>query len=120
MIKSRGIKCLLKLMYDAGLKPVFFKKAASGSMYIKFGTDIGGSLRIGDHQQRTRYAYRWNLRKDVEKVEHREKLGHICHYYPFADYEIMIGDMLIAANEKQRIKEIGVLSVINILNKQGY
>lgn len=110
-IKSNQLKCILKVLWQVGLKPRLHKVAMSGSAYIKFGSNIGGSLRIGNHQQRSRYAYRWNLRADIKSIEHKDKLGHNCHYYPFADFDHMIKDMI----EESKLKSSGCASSKNII-----
>lgn len=119
MIKGTQVKCIMKMLYDAGLKPIFHKKAMSGSFYIKFGANIGGSLRIGNHPQRSRYAYRWNLREDIGNQYSKIKLDHFCHYYPFSDFERMVGDMIKEKNEREEIMKNGAESVVQILLNRG-
>ncbi len=90
---SVSITEVMKELKEADLKPYLHKKAASGSIYIKFKVDIGGSLRIATHKQRARYAYRWNLRTDVTKIEAKFK-KHMCYYYPAGCFKLMIKDMV--------------------------
>lgn len=113
-VNAKQIRCILKVLYNAGLRPKFYKMAASGSAYIKFGTNIGGSLRISNHPQRARYAYSWNLQSDILSILHKEKLGHTCHYYPFADFEVMVGDMLKEWQERENL-QIDVKTSLNFI-----
>lgn len=83
---------LLRKLKIAKLRPyVYYNRG--GSIYIKFDTYIKGSLRIADHPQRKRYAYRWNLREDIKKIRYTEKNGHMCCYYPLSEADQMIDDM---------------------------
>jgi len=45
-------------------KPYIYYEAATGSVYIKFPHWKLGSLRIGDHNGREKYSYRWRVRLD--------------------------------------------------------
>jgi hypothetical protein len=84
---------VMKELKEAELKPYVYKKAKSGSIYIKFKVDIGGSLRLATHKQRGHYAYRWNLRTDVTKIEAKFK-NHMCYYYPAGCFKLMVSDMV--------------------------
>ena len=95
----------MEVLQQAGLKPYLHAKAMSGSVYIKFGSDVGGALRIADHPQRSRYAYRWNLRFDFNEITTKEK-SHICFYYPIEDFETMLGDMIKECNLKTEGKRL--------------
>lgn len=45
-------------------EPYIYYEAVTGSIYIKFPHWGLGSLRVGDHSGRERYAYRWRVRLD--------------------------------------------------------
>ena len=80
---------IFKKLQKAGLRPYIHAKAKSGSKYIKFKSFVNGSLRIADHSQRSRYAYRWNLRSDINEYITKFK-GHDCYYYPIE----MVDDLI--------------------------
>ena len=84
---------VMKQLREADLKPYIHKKAASGSIYVKFKVNIGGALRIATHKQRACYAYKWNLRTDVTKIEAKFK-KHMCYYYPAGCFKLMVSDMV--------------------------
>ena len=92
---------LLKKLKEAGLEPYLFNTAMTGSIYIKFKTDVGGSLRVGDHSHRSRYAFRWNLRKDLKEYYSKVNKGHICYYYPIT----MVKEMILNMQRVKRNKE---------------
>lgn len=60
MFEATALRDLL-LEDLAELKPYVYYEAKTGSIYIKFEDKRIGSLRIGDHQGRQKYRYRWNL-----------------------------------------------------------
>lgn len=55
--------------------------ARSGSTYIKFSNSRVGKLRIGDHKERSRYAYRWQIRVDLEGTKVKNDKGHKQFFY---------------------------------------
>lgn len=69
-----------------------YYSAASGSQYIKFSDARMGSLRIGDHDGKTKYRYKWNLMVTGEtKVENDRNV--IRRYYAMQDMDTMIKDL---------------------------
>ena len=65
------------------LKPLgayIFHKAKTDSVYVKFEDKRIGSLRIGDHDGREKYKYRWNLRSDMV-TERVIKDNHVRRFY---------------------------------------
>lgn len=92
-MESTSVPELMKQLHEAELKPYIHCKAASGSIYIKFKENIGGSLRVGTHRQRRRYAYKWNLRTDVTEMYTKMKT-HKCYYYPALKADLMIKEMV--------------------------
>lgn len=110
-MKSSLIKAILGKLKDAGLRPYIFKEAKSGSVYIKFKKNISGTLRISNHDERSRYSYRWNLRFDISKPYTIDK-GHKCYYYPLNCIEEMITKMKMWADINSRSAEewVSILS----------
>ena len=84
-----------------GLEPYVYKAAASGSVYIKFNSRIPiGSLRIGDHEGRRKYTYKWNLRSDrVSYLEIMDR-GVLRRYYPAQLWKEMVEEMVRQTNPK--------------------
>ncbi len=75
----------------AEFKPRIYKRATTGSLYIKFEL-IPHSLRVGDHKGRMKYRYRWNLRDDISKPFVNNN-GHEMRHYPMNHLETMVKDM---------------------------
>lgn len=64
--------------------------ATTGSSYLRFpNNDIGG-LRIGDHPERRRYGYRWQLRTDIDKPYIDRKKGHNQYFYPVTSIKELV------------------------------
>lgn len=98
-------KRLLELLNAQELGAYLYKQAASGSYYIKFNTYINGSLRVSNHEQRARYAYRWNLREDLKEVTEELRLGHVCTHYPKSHIREMIIDMVATAKINNNLSQ---------------
>ena len=107
---SKPLKMIVPISYimntlkEAGLCP-YIHSSSGSSKYIKFHKNIAGSLRISDHPQRSRYAYRWNLRTDKLGVAAIDKLDSKCMYYPAVAFHKMVEDMVHTMNVlKERSK----------------
>lgn len=74
------IKTIFELLKP--LRPYIYHKSKSNSIYIKFKNASVGSIRIGDHNERKRYSYRWNLRHDIKQKNIVDKHQHLQYYYP--------------------------------------
>ena len=72
-------------------KPRIYKRATTGSLYIKFEL-IPHSLRVGDHKGIRKYRYRWNLRDDITE-SFINMNGHEMRHYPLSELETMVQDM---------------------------
>lgn len=62
----------LRAMLDTrGVKTQVISSAKTGSTYLRFLTSDGredtrmGKIRIGDHAERQRYCFRWQIRLDI-------------------------------------------------------
>ena len=71
-----------------------YKKAMSGSIYIKFNKKCG-SLRVGDHKGREKYRYKWEIRIDKEGKSVRLDRGVIRRVYGADSINKMIEDIKI-------------------------
>lgn len=69
------------------------------SVYIKFEDERIGSLRIGDHPGKAKYAYRWNLEKgrSGELVDR----GIRRYYYDWHEVNQMIHDIRLYAERRK-------------------
>ena len=79
-------KIVLKELSDLGAY-IYHKAVTSDSVYIKFSNPKLGSLRISDHEGRSKYSYRWNLRSDLESYVDKYQ-GR--YYYNTGDIRNMI------------------------------
>lgn len=70
---------------------IYHKAYPSNSIYIKFKDRRLGSIRISDHEGRSRYSYRWNLRSDIESKN--DKLNH-RYYYNIKEINNMINHII--------------------------
>jgi len=72
------------------LEPYIYHKAMTGSIYIKFKNNKIGSLRLGDHDGREKYRYRFNVRSDMAGTNTFEDRGVIRYYASPLDYKWII------------------------------
>lgn len=79
-------------------KPYIHHEAATGSIYIKFPHWGLGSIRIGDHDGRNCYTYRWQIRTD-KPADYQEKGVH--KQVRFFEYGSDKVDVLVAEFERQ-------------------
>lgn len=81
------VDIILKELKELGA--YIYHESTYGSVYIKFKKANIGSLRIADHNGRTKYRYRWSLRLDyTEKYTIEGDFKQ--HIYP----TIMIEDLI--------------------------
>lgn len=77
------MKALIRGLKKKGIEAKVFKKAVSGSCYMHFKDQRMGKCRIGDHNERSRYGYRWQIRADISNPFEDSSKGHRQFYYPF-------------------------------------
>ena len=56
--------------------------AESGSIYLEFDDFRMGKVRIGDHDERKRYGYKWQIRTDMDEILIDKQKGHNRFFYP--------------------------------------
>lgn len=61
-----------------GLKKYYV--AQTGSTYLRFRDSRLRSVRVGDHDGREKYRYKWNLRSDIPSSFERNDRT-ICRFY---------------------------------------
>jgi len=84
---------------EAGLSPVLFCSASSGSCYFRFKEKGLRSLRIGNHEGRKKYSYKWNLRQDYAMPADFMDGAVRRFVYPFRMHKEMVKHMKNYANK---------------------
>ena len=85
---------LLEKIHQAGLKAKIFKVAKSGSVYIHFADSRMGKVRVGTHNERERYGYRWQIRLDVVTPFTINDKGHKQFFYSAFDLQPAVDHMI--------------------------
>jgi len=80
--------------------------ALTGSTYIKFENPSIGSLRVGDHPGRKKYAYRWNLFLNLPEDQRGMRIdrGLKRWYYDASQLDEFVFHITNYANKIERIK----------------
>lgn len=89
MTIKQAYRKLMKRLTNLGLKPYFYHHSKWGSYYIKFEDTRLRSVRVGDHDGRERYRYKWNLRSDLDKADIQMDKGCRRFYFPLSQIEGM-------------------------------
>ena len=63
--RKEYINFLLKKLKQNNIKAYLYYVAKTGSFYIKMKNKKLGSIRIGDHDGRKKYKYKYNVRFDM-------------------------------------------------------
>jgi len=81
----------LEIVLDelADLEPYVYHRAATGSIYVKFKERRLRSLRIANHNGRSKYSYKWNLRSDISRRYDRTDKGKKRIFFPTSEIKIM-------------------------------
>lgn len=58
-------KKLISNLKDKGIDAYIWHAATTGSVYIRFSDNRMCSVRLGDHQGRSKLKYKYNLRSDI-------------------------------------------------------
>lgn len=82
LLKSKGI--LTNKVHNAG----------SGSCYISFHDEEMGQCRVGNHEEKGRLGYRWQIRLDLGEKRVSKNKGHSQFYYPSNDLESAVNHMV--------------------------
>lgn len=87
-------KDLIENLNNENLDAYIHHIAKTGSAYIKFKDERMGSIRIGDHDGRERYRYRFNLRSDISKRYVEEDRGIFRYYCPIHQINLLLVDIM--------------------------
>lgn len=84
MIRKSEIRELRRrvLIELKDLGAYIYCEATTGSIYIKFEDARLCSLRIGDHDGKEKYKYKWNLRFDIKDSYETQDGGVRRFYFP--------------------------------------
>ena len=86
---------LLDKLSEYGLDPRLYNDSiTTSSYYIKFELEGMRSLRVGDHNGKAKYGYKWNLRSDIDKSYTDESRGFKQFFYHISDFKKMIEHMI--------------------------
>lgn len=77
-----------------GLGAYVYHRALTGSIYVRFKNPNLRSLRIGDHDGREKYQYKFNLRSDLEKAGWKVENEKWRYYCPHNKWEWMVKEIL--------------------------
>jgi len=89
--RSKELANTLKgLLKKEGIKIYAINQAASGSCYIKFYEDELGQCRLGNHEERGRLGYRWQVRWDIKEKYVTKVKGHNQFIYPSNDLQGLV------------------------------
>lgn len=81
---------LLSELSDLGLY-VANQSITTNSFYLKFADDRMGSVRVGDHKGKQKYAYRWNIWTDgIERSYKQVDRGINRWHYLVSDLDSFI------------------------------
>jgi hypothetical protein len=74
---------------DLGIDTKIKTVASWGSVYITCDDERMGQIRVGDHDERERYGYRWQLRTDIHETKVDTAKGHRQFFFPASDVKEM-------------------------------
>ena len=57
---------IISELSNVGIKAYIWHVANTGSVYIRFDDIRMGSIRLGDHEGRSKLKYKWNVRSDIK------------------------------------------------------
>jgi hypothetical protein len=81
-------------LLNVGIKTKVTSVALTGSCYFEFEEPRMGKARVGDHNERERYGYRWQIRADIKTPYRDLSKGHPRFFYPFDKLEVVIAHMI--------------------------
>lgn len=93
-IRARLAECNIETVVHAEAK-------GSLSTYIKISQERVGSIRISDHEERDRYAYRWQLRYDITEKRVDRSKSHPRYFYPPSEWREMCDHIDLYARIKR-------------------
>lgn len=101
------------LLFELGkarIKANIITIANTGSIYIRFKDKRMGQIRIGDHNERKKYGYKWQLRTDIDKPYEDYNKTHRRFFFPITQYKKAVDRMIryhnsIKASDTLKLKK---------------
>jgi len=95
---------LIKELTKIGIECYIWHKATTGSVYIRFADSRMGSVRIGNHDGRSKLKYKYNLRSDISPTHPKwVKDENIWRFYlPLDRWKDLIP---VLALKKEQVKD---------------
>jgi len=90
---SAFVSELQKRLRTIGLNTSIVAKATTGSCYLSFDDERMGKVRVGDHKERDRYGYRWQIRTDISEPYTDVSKGHKQFFFPFTRIDSVVKSM---------------------------
>ena len=82
MIPEEAMAYARERLAEAGFQTTVISVAQTGSCYVAFDDLRMGKIRFGDHNERERYGYRWQIRTDLRLPKENTAKGHKRFFYP--------------------------------------
>ena len=82
MTPSQAMRKLRKKLKKMGIGTEVVARARTGSCYMKFDLPQMGKCRFGDHNEKGRLGYRWQIRADISEPYEDCSKGHRRFFYP--------------------------------------
>lgn len=103
MTLKETTKQLQNMLKEAGIKTSIITEAKTGSTYVEFkDRPYMGKLRVGDHNERKRYGYRWQIRTDITESYIDKSKGHAQYFYAACDLEAAVKHIVNYNNAVER------------------
>ena len=98
-------KCVVKRANEHELNAYIWHVATTGSIYIRFKDNRMCSIRIGNHNGREKYKYKFNMRSDIrrKRLEKDKEIWRL--YFPVGDINNLIEALLERKKRIQTWKE---------------
>lgn len=95
---------IVATLTEKGIECYVWCKATTGSAYIRFNDSRMCSIRLGDHEGKSEYKYKYNVRSDVKKSYAKKENDIWRLYYPVHDLQKLYTDI---EERHKRSKEWG-------------
>ena len=85
---------IVKELETNGVKSFIWHAATTGSVYIRFECVNIGSIRIGDHDGRSKLRYKYNVRSDIKKSYWDKEKGIFRFYISSKNWTDLIPEIV--------------------------
>lgn len=96
MKKNKAIANLvIEELNKRGMEAYIYHTATTGSIYIRFANPNMKSIRVGDHEGREKYSYKFNLRSDVTTTGWKIDDNGVWRYFcPFSKWKWLVEQII--------------------------